>query len=99
MQMTAYEVTASNAFFWQKLAVEAADAEAAAKAFRAYLAAPAQQTAEAYELEQAQKTGSEDADELNPASYRYRFKDDAVEESDDEEARDTVSLIGSGGNG
>lgn len=97
--MTTYEVTASNAFFWQKLAVEAADAEAAAKAFRDYLAEPAQQESEAYELEQAQKMGSEDAEELDPASYRYRFKDDAVEKSDEEEASDTVSLIGSGGNG
>ena len=99
MMMATYEVMAENAFFWQQLRVVAADADVADKAFRAYLAAPAQQAAEAYELEQAKQMGSEDERELDRASYRYSFDDDDLVESFTDDASEVVRMVSSGGNG
>jgi hypothetical protein len=101
--MTAYYVAASNRYFWQTLGVQATSAEAAAEAFRAYLAAPAQQTAQAYELEQAEQFGSDGSEgELDRASYVYDFDDGIIEECDEPDAPkvgEAVRMLDSGGKG
>lgn len=99
---TAYYVVATNRYFWQTIGVRAASKDAAAEAFAAYLAEPAQQKAEAYELEQAEAFGIFDADDRNRANYVYRFDEDDIEECDEPDAprvTEAVRMLDSGGNG
>ena len=109
MDETLYTVTAGNTYFWQKLAVRAADAEAAAVAFRAYLSTPAQRESEEYEQEQGRLlVGDDEPTDRN--LYVYKFEDEDVEGEDDGpimtvggryigEIGETVKMVDSGGNG
>jgi hypothetical protein len=101
--MTAYEVIASNKWFFQRLVVLAdSEADAAAK-FRARLSNPASIAHEEYEWEQTRQL--EDDDPVSERSeYTYSFDSHRVEEFDGDpkwlgEPTADVQMISSGGNG
>jgi hypothetical protein len=108
--MPAYQVTATNDFFFQVLVVKALDRGAAENAFQGYLAADRQQDHEDYEYKQTADLGVEEGQYSAPAerkAYRYAFSGAQIEEISDETcvAKWTVSpsaqvlMVNSGGNG
>lgn len=98
--MNAFYVVATNRHFWQTIGVRAATKEAAAEAFAAYLAEPAQRKAEADELADWLALGIDEAADLG--DYRYAFDEDDIEECDEPDAprvTEAVRMLDSGGNG
>jgi hypothetical protein len=79
--MTSYTVTASNAYFYQQLIVEASDIDAAADKMRAYLAQPEQQAEEQEEYEMGRDMfldGEGTGCPPHRQDYQYSFHEDRV---------------------
>src|SRR5208282_4116110 len=84
-----YTVDAGNAYFWQRLAVQARSAAEAAEMFRAYLAAEPQQKSEEYEFGSACHVWTDDwieAPRPERSEYAYMFDDATVDRAEIEDA-------------
>lgn len=105
--MTTYTVTAGNRYYWQKLIVEAADADQASMAFNAYLRSDDTLKAEEFEYQEGRSLAhdnDEDPDDVRRSDYTYAFDDEDMEEDEylshwTGPATTTVQLVDSGGNG
>jgi hypothetical protein len=104
-ELTAYEATAANLQFYQRLVVLAADADAAHDLFTAYLAAPEQQAEEEEEYAMAVQA---DDDEIIGGTfprrefYIYCIDSDVKEFTGDRHLGDADSccqVMSAGGNG
>jgi hypothetical protein len=99
--MRTYTVTASNAYFWQKLVVQARSERTAARKFSAFLRSRSSQAQERYEWDQGNKLSPDGR--CDRAAYDYGFDDDKVVEADALDfARPVgvkVHMMDSGGNG
>lgn len=99
--MKAYEVTAANKWFYQRLLVLAETEDEASQKFTAYLSTPAAMAHEDYELSQVSCLGDEaDPQTLIRSNYAYKFAPHSVEEFDGrQKPSHEVQMIDSGGNG
>jgi hypothetical protein len=101
--MNTYTVTASNAYFWQKLAVQARTPKSAVRKFAAYLSSRESRANEKYEWNQGKKLSPDER--CDRAAYYYDFHTDKVEALDCTDQHRVghvgviVSMIDSGGNG
>jgi hypothetical protein len=96
MKVKSYTVTASNDYFWQKLAVSALNRQSAARKFDTFLRSRSSKAEEKYEQTEGNKLAPDERHDRR--CYVYKFDEDRVELADFV-AGATVSMIGSGGNG
>ena len=106
-QLTEYEATAGNLYFYQRLVVLARDIDEATDKFRDYLAEPENQKEEEEEFGRACEAYEDEVisgDYPRRENHSYTITDDAVTEFVYDphwigKAKDTVQVISSGGNG
>lgn len=97
--MIVFTVTASNRYYWQKLAVQARNADVAEKKFARFLASRSSQREEVNEWIEGEKRGAE-VERCPRSHYVYSFDPDAIEPIDCvSPVGVVVEMIGSGGNG